>query len=65
MNSSTCTGPFSHSMHETDAHADTAELLDEAIDWDELLQLAASTVDGTKLIEPELVRASDMKHVQR
>ena len=52
-------------MHESDAHADTAELLDEAIDLDLLLQLAASTFDGRKLIEPELVRASDMKHVQR
>ncbi len=52
-------------MHDQDAQNDTAELLDEAIDWDELLQLAANFDNGAELIEPELVRASHMTHLQR
>ena len=52
-------------MHDQDAQNDVAGLLDEAIDWDELLQLAATYDNGTELIEPKLVCASDMKHLQR
>jgi hypothetical protein len=52
-------GPFSHSMHDHNAQNETAEVLDEAIDWDELLQLAATYDNGTEPIEPQLVRASD------
>lgn len=59
------TYPGTSAMHDQDAQNDTAELLDEAIDWDELLQLAATYDNGTELIEPELVRASHMKHVER
>ena len=49
-------------MHDQAAQNKAAELLDEPIDWDELLQMAATYDNRTELIEPELVRASDMKH---
>jgi hypothetical protein len=51
-------------MHDQDAQNKAAELLDEAIDWDELLQMAATYDNRTERIEPELVRASEMKHLQ-